>query len=306
MKNVFLLGGGGFIGTNLARFLLENELNVTVYGRGNSKVFDGIHYIQGELSQQKDFEVLLMGQDAVIHLISTVSPASSMSDFLAPYQVDVIKTIEILEACRKLDIKKVIFISSGGTVYGTSKETKLIEESNTNPINNYGIAKLTIEKICLMYNEVYGMENVILRVANPYGVGQDPAKKVGAISVFYSNIINKVPISIYGDGETTRDYVEISDVIRAIYQALYYKVKKDCVPVFNIATGVGTSLNEIINEIQSVLGERAIINYIGERSIDVSHNVLDITKAQRELGYEVYYNFANGLRKFIDSSIGVT
>lgn len=188
--NILLLGGAGFIGVNLIKRLRQDRYNVTVYDRSlDSKVLPGsnLNLIEGDYLSENNFDRILENQDVIVHLISTVSPASSMQNISNSYKDDVVKTLELLELAKNKGIKRMVFISSGGTVYGNSPNSDLLhEDMESYPLNHYGIMKYTIEKILLMYNQLYNMENVILRVANPYGPGQNPQKKLEQYQCFWT------------------------------------------------------------------------------------------------------------------------
>ncbi|AWV36046.1 NAD-dependent epimerase/dehydratase family protein [Paenibacillus odorifer] len=302
--NVFILGGAGFIGAHLTKKMCESNYNVTVYDRHiTDKSLPDVEFtaIEGDFLTEDHFDNLLENQDVVIHLISTVSPYSSMLNITDSYRNDVIKTLELLEAAKRKRIKKVIFLSSGGTVYGDFNEVDLLnEDSNSHPLNHYGIMKLTIEKILLMYNQLYDMNNIILRVANPYGPGQDPEKKIGAISVFLDTILTRNTITVWGDGSTVRDYIEISDVIEAVMSAVeYIHTEHNVKPIFNVGTGIGTSIIEIIKQIEIITKVKAHVDYKGMRDIDVKRNVLDPRRAKEYLGFESKINVDQGIRKLL-------
>ncbi|MGG2198129.1 MULTISPECIES: NAD-dependent epimerase/dehydratase family protein [Paenibacillus] len=302
-NNCIILGGGGFIGQNLAKYLSEDDYNVTIYDRNLKNKYipnKKIVRIEGDFFKEDNFSEIVKNKDTVIHLISSVSPSSSMNDIYTPYKNDVIKTLELLECCKSLGIKRIIFLSSGGTVYGNTDDEALKEDSPTYPINNYGIMKLTIEKILLMYNKIYGMENIILRVSNPYGKGQNPMKRIGAVSVFMDKIINQNPITLYGNGDIVRDYIEISDVCNAITLSLNYKIKSNVQPVFNVGTGKGISLMEIIKEIELISQSRAQIVHYEERAIDAKINVLEMSKSKRELGFIPKVDIRTGIARLFE------
>ncbi|MFP4975304.1 NAD-dependent epimerase/dehydratase family protein [Paenibacillus sp. CN-4] len=303
---IFILGGAGFIGSHLARQLHQAENVVTVYDRNvNLKMLpNGIsNIIEGDFLNEGGFEELLADQDIIIHLISTVSPYTSMINPTDSYKLDVIKTIELLEAAKKMNVGKVIFLSSGGTVYGDHGDAELLNEGfNCNPLNHYGIMKLTIEKIMLLYNQLFGMENIVLRVANPYGVGQDPSKKIGAVSVFLNTILQGESITLYGDGSTTRDYIDIDDVCNAIVAAVSYRASSfDILPVFNVGTGIGTSIVDIIRKIEHYTSLNANIDFKSMRSIDVKRNVLDPRRAKEYLGFKAQISIDEGIKKLVNN-----
>lgn len=304
--NVLLIGGAGFIGTNLIFRLCQESYNITIYDRKfeEKQMPNNItNIIEGDFLTESRFGDIVKNQDVIIHLISTVSPSSSMLDSVSSYKNDVVKTIELLEKARDNNVKKVVFLSSGGTVYGDYPQLELLNEDlNSYPLNHYGIMKLTIEKVLLMFNQLHGMENVILRVANPYGPGQDPEKKIGAVSVFLDNILKRNSLTLYGDGSTVRDYIEVSDVCEAVLCAINYSPAKTLIhPVFNVGTGVGTSIIDIIRTIESLTGITAEINYENMRGIDVKKNVLDPRRSREYLNFGYKINLAEGIQILLNN-----
>jgi UDP-glucose 4-epimerase len=164
------------------------------------------------------------------------------------------------------------------------------ESQNTLPINNYGISKVACEKILQMHNLLYGMENVVLRIANPYGAGQRVQSGVGAVTAFANSISIGEPIVIYGDGDNVRDFVAINYVAEAFYNAVQWKFSQAISPVFNIGSGRGLTLNRVIDIISTALNKRPNIEYRPSRLFDVRFNYLDITKAINTLGYSAPTN----------------
>lgn len=304
MKRCLLLGGAGFIGKNVALELKKQGYVLTIYdmkvvGNYSEDELEGIEYYERELFKDESLEDIIKKQDVVLHFVSSVGPENSMINPERCYYNDVAKTVEILEIMRKNDVKKMIFISSGGTVYGTSDCESCKEDMMLNPKNHYGITKVTIEKILHMYNEIYGMNNVILRVANPYGVGQQSNKKIGAVTVFAEKILNDEEISIWGDGETVRDYIYIDDVVNIIAKFVeqYVDRKND---IFNVGTGIGTSLNQLIVKLEKKLGKKAIVNYETGRSIDARRNVLNMDNTFNTLGNIVKYSLDEGIEEYMN------
>lgn len=193
--------------------------------------------------------------------------------------------LRTLECCVNNNIKRVIFASSGGTVYGEGNGIFLDENTIEQPVNHYAICKLTAEKILQLYNKLYGMENIILRISNPYGIGQNPASGVGAITVFAKKIIENEKITIYGDGTNSRDFIHVDEVCEAFYKAYLWEFNNDITPVFNVGSGQAISLNQIVELISQVLEKTPIVEYIPSRGFDVKHNVLDMNKTQEYLGF---------------------
>ncbi|WP_252237127.1 NAD-dependent epimerase/dehydratase family protein [Clostridium sp. ZBS17] len=305
-KKCILFGGAGFIGKNLALSLKAQGYDITLYDLYIKKAFSSedlqkIRTIEKDFFNDDDLEKSIAGNDVIIHLISSVNPAKSMIEPSKCYNNDLVKTIELLDAARKNNIKKVVFISSGGTVYGNHEANSYSEDMPNNPINHYGIMKLAIEKIMLMYNQLYNMNNVILRVSNPYGKGQNPNNNLGAISVFTQKILDGNTIQIYGDGEIVRDYIYIDDVVDSIEKAIMYKVNNDIVPIFNVGSGIGTTLNQLLTYISSILDKKYKVEYVSSRGIDVHRSVLNMEKSKRELGIEIKYDIKEGIQSYIYS-----
>ncbi|MCM3747649.1 NAD-dependent epimerase/dehydratase family protein [Paenibacillus pasadenensis] len=300
MTACLLLGGAGFIGSNLAELLHEQGHQVSIYDRNVEEKVESSSYdlIEGNFFEEQELERIIENHDVVIHLISSIAPASSMDNPRLGYEKDVIKALELLEICRSQS-KKIIFISSGGTVYGRQDASPIRVEASTYPVNHYGITKLAIEKIMLMYNDLYQMENIILRVANPYGRGQIPNKRIGAISVFIDHILTGKTISIYGDGSTVRDYIEITDVCQAIALAVNYRVRSEVIPVFNVGTGTGISIKDIIRKIEEETYVEAQTQYLESRSFDVDYNVLDISQTVLELGFKPSIEINRGIQQCV-------
>ncbi|MDR3596097.1 NAD-dependent epimerase/dehydratase family protein [Clostridium sp.] len=305
-KKCILFGGAGFIGKNLALLLKAQGYDITIYDLYIKKAFSSedlqkFKIIEKDFFQDNELEKSITGNDVIIHLISSVNPAKSMIEPSKCYNNDLVKTIELLDVARKNNINKVVFISSGGTVYGNYEANSYSEEMPNNPINHYGIMKLAIEKIMLMYNQLYNMNNVILRVSNPYGKGQNPNNNLGAISVFTQKILNGNTIQIYGDGEIVRDYIYIDDVVNAIEKAINYKVHNDVMPIFNVGSGIGTTLNQLLRYISSILDKEYKVEYVKSRGIDVHRSVLNMEKSKSELEVEIKHSIKEGIASYIAS-----
>jgi UDP-glucose 4-epimerase len=305
-KKCMLFGGAGFIGKNLALSLEAQGYDITIYDLYIKEAFSSedlqkFKIIEKDFFKDNELEKSIAGNDVIIHLISSVNPAKSMIEPSKCYNNDLVKTMELLDAARKNNINKVVFISSGGTVYGNYEANSYSEDMPNNPINHYGIMKLAIEKIMLMYNQLYNMNNVILRVSNPYGKGQNPNNNLGAISVFTQKILNGNTIEIYGDGEIVRDYIYIDDVVNAIEKAINYKVNNDIVPIFNVGSGIGTTLNQLMRYISSILDKEYKVEYVKSRGIDVHRSVLNMEKSKSELGVEIKHSIKEGIASYITS-----
>lgn len=298
MNKVLVIGGTGFIGSNIIKYLREKGIYTGCYGLTNSGIGD-TNYI-GNILYDDNLEYIVSQYDQIIYLITSVSPKRSMEQPIEPYANDIPLLIKTLEAAKKNNIKRVVFASSGGTIYGNIGNRKAVETDFNNPINHYGICKLSSEKILEMYNILYGMENISLRISNPYGFGQRVSSNVGAVTVFANKILNGEEITIYGDGNAVRDYVDVEDVAQAFYLALEYKFNPQHNPqIYNIGSSSGINLNELIKIISDELGIQPVVKYYDTRGFDVGYNVLDISKAQNILGYCPEKNQTDKIREYV-------
>jgi UDP-glucose 4-epimerase len=232
--------------------------------------------------------------DVVFHLISTTVPKTSNDDPAFDVMSNVVETINLLEKCVERGVKKVVFLSSGGTVYGAPDSLPVTEDHPTNPECSYGITKLTIEKYLALFHLLYGLDYVVVRPSNPYGPRQNPLGIQGAISVFLGRIVGDKPIEIWGDGEVVRDYVFIEDLVDGIYRAATQTTSSR---IFNLGSGEGHSLNTIVDIMRRTNGGDVRVVYAMKRSFDVPRIYLDIRRATDELAWRPVTPFEVGIRK---------
>mgnify|MGYP001595638612 FL=1 len=184
---------------------------------------------------------------------------------------------------RQQGVKKIVFISSGGTVYGNSVQCPISETDATDPVCSYGISKLSIEKYLHLFYHLHGLDYVVLRAANPFGERQNPRSGQGAVATFLWKFLRQEPIEIWGDGNISRDYFYISDLVSAILTAIEEKTPSK---LYNIGSGVPHSLNKLVNFMQRVTGRTKVVQYSPARKLDVATNFLDISRAQKELHWQ--------------------
>jgi UDP-glucose 4-epimerase len=232
--------------------------------------------------------------DVVLHLVSSTLPKSSNDDPVHDVQSNLVATLRLLEAMVARSVRKIVFISSGGTVYGNPIYLPIDEMHPTNPQVSYGITKLAIEKYLLMFETIHGIKANILRVANPFGERQRSETAQGAVGVFLYRALRQQPIEIWGDGSVTRDYICIDDVADAFARAVQYSGPKS---VFNIGSGVGTRLNELIEIIEEVLGKSVARRYLPARPFDVPTSVLSIALARAELKWAPQVPLRDGIAR---------
>lgn len=292
MENILILGAAGFIGTNLTIELAKNKSNHIILVDKNlnffkpisSFAFDNIEYRQSSLTYDCNFTELLDGIDTVYHLVSTTVPSTSNQHISQELMANVIFSSNMLDACVQCGTKKVVFISSGGTVYGKEADCPLKEKTATNPISSYGIQKITIEKLLYLYRYLYGLDYRVIRLANPYGPYQRPNGVLGAVTTFTYKAINGEEITVYGDGSVVRDFIYIDDAVRAIMKIVNGE-NKHC--TFNVGCGYGTSIKNVLKTIQESLQVELRVTYKPGRKVDVPINYLDISR------YEKYYGALN-------------
>ena len=299
---IILLGAAGFIGTNLIAELSKDPNNeITIVDR-DLRYFKPIinlnipnlNIVESDLSMNTDYEKLVATQDLVYHLISTTVPSTSNRSISEELKANVILSANLLDACVTQKVKKIAFISSGGTVYGAGLNFPINEKDPTNPITSYGIQKLCIEKLLYLYNYMYGLDYRIIRLSNPYGPYQRPDGRLGVITNFTYKALKGEDIYVYGSGSIVRDYIYIDDAIRGIQNIVNgtspYKT-------FNLGCGYGTTIKEIIQAIESVLNVKLNVNYTTARKVDVPVNYLDISRYEAAYGTLSPINLEDGIKK---------
>lgn len=288
MKLCLILGGRGFIGSHLTIRLTEMGYRVRIFDRHSVKLDningyrDSVEIHEGDLTNGVDLEKALEGVDYVFHFISTTLPKNSNENPIYDIESNVIGTLKLLDfiKLKKNNKIKLIYISSGGTIYGIPLNLPISEDHQTNPLCSYGIGKLMIEKYLYLYKYLYGIDYAVLRVSNPFGERQDPKGIQGVVSVFMYNILKGNKITIWGDGSVIRDYIYIEDVIDAFVSVMELKTNQR---IFNIGMGVGITLNDMIKRMSSVSGKSPLVEYLPSRQLDVPINYLDISLARSEL-----------------------
>ncbi len=301
MSTCLILGGNGFIGSNIARILIENGYNVKILsdlksGTSNLEpILNRIEIIKGNFLDREIRKKAIEDVEFVFHNISTTNPQTSILNPVHDAESNVIGTIGLLQDIINTDVRKIIFSSSGGTVYGEVTKVPVSEDETTNPISPYGISKLAIEKYLQYFDYAYGLDYTIFRYSNPYGEGQYPSKGLGVIPTFLGNIAKGKSPVIYGDGSVVRDYVYINDIMDVNLIAISRKIKSKY-HIFNVGSGTGTSLNELIDIMSDVLGNRIKPEYVNVRKGDVSKIVLDITRIKKEYGWEPKTSLSKGIQ----------
>lgn len=299
---ILVLGGAGFIGSHIVEGLISQGHQVRVLDRASRSILDGVETINVDISDVMALSEALVGIDTVIHLISTSVPSTSNKDPISDVQGNLINTLKLLDVMRQMDVRRIIYFSSGGTVYGVPSEVPIKEIHPTNPICSYGIVKLTIEKYLHMYTELYGIDATILRPSNPYGPGQGHMGVQGFIGTCIHSALTNSKLTIWGDGSVIRDYLFISDMVSATLATLNLPHSG----IYNISSGIGYSLNEVIKIVEEKTKKRIVTDYKVKRDFDVQEIILDNQQAKSKLNWSPSISLKTGIEKTINAIVTKT
>ncbi|MCR5566645.1 MAG: NAD-dependent epimerase/dehydratase family protein [Clostridiales bacterium] len=292
--NIMILGGSGFIGRNLCRYLSQRGHRVSVFDLfPPEQPVEGVTYLQGDFFTGAALETVTAGQDVVIHALSTINPGNSNRVYMRGYEQDFIQTLKLFELACAQKIR-VLFLSSAGTIYGQYDGTPFTESHPLMPINHYGSIKVCVETAMRSFNRQQDGKLFSCRISNPYGPGQDYRKGVGFIDAVVRNVLENSRLEIWGDGNVVRDYIYIEDVCAALEKIMEYEGSYD---TFNISTGTGHSQLEIL-EIFRRLGCEVHPEFLPSRSVDASINIVSNKLAEQELGIR-FRKLEDGLPQYL-------
>jgi len=294
----FVLGGGGFIGTNLCRRLAGRGARVRAFSRHFAfpEAMTGIDLRTGDFRDANALRAALDGFDIVYHLAHATPPQPANADMTGDISNNVLPSLTLFDHCRKLGVKRIVFLSSGGTVYGRSPATPTSETAPTEPIAAYGISKLMIEKYLALYEHLHGTDYRILRVTNPFGPFQTPAKQQGIVAMLIARGLAREHIDIWGDGSAIRDFIYIDDLVDAL--ELVSRDQSEF-RVFNIGRGEGHRLGEIVSRIQKQLGNALKLDFKDGRPSDVPVSIVSNKRARDVLGWVPKTPLDEGLEQTI-------
>ncbi len=267
---ILVLGGTGFIGKNVCNVLAESNYEVVSFDRVSTDFDYPVQSVVGDFFNDESLFSWVDKADCIIHAICTISTNNCKEQYMRGYEKDFIQTVKLFDYATKQG-KKVIFLSSGGTVYGNPKTIPTPENEPTRPISHYGAIKMCIETVAQVFNRELGNHVYCMRISNPYGPGQDFKKGIGFIDAVLRKSINNEKLSIWGEGNIVRDYIYIKDVAEVAKFLVEYNGEYTAI---NVGTGVGTSQNQII-EYAKEMGLSLEVEHLESRSVDVSKNVLD-------------------------------
>lgn len=291
---VLAIGGGGFIGHHLVTLMATRGHEVVVLGRSAEPARplpQGVGYAQGDMNDPCKLAKLLHGVDAVAHLASTTVPATGDKDPAADVQTNLIGTLALLSAMKEAGCSRLLFLSSGGTVYGVPQSIPIEETDPLNPICSYGIVKVAIESYLELFARNYGLRFVTIRASNPYGPHQGNMGLQGVIGTFLNRAFDRKPIEIWGDGSTIRDYIYVTDLCELCLDAL----ESGRTGIYNGASGHGTSVQHIADVVQEVTGLQLDIRNLPGRVFDVPTSILGVEKARHDFHWRPRVGLREGI-----------
>jgi UDP-glucose 4-epimerase len=293
-----VLGGGGFIGTNLCRRLATEGHRVRAFGRQRPflDALEGVEWFQGDFSDAGALAAAIETFDVVYHLINGTTPLSANLDMAADLQTNVAASLGMFDTCVKLGVARVVFVSSGGTIYGCPQQIPTPETAPTDPITAYGISKLAIEKYLALNRHLHRLDYRVLRVSNPFGPFQTSIKNQGVIASIISRALRREEIEIWGDGTVVRDFIFVDDVVDALVLASHDRSE---MRLFNIGCGEGRSLRDVIETIETLVGRKLDVIWKPGRPVDVPVSVVAIERARDVLGWQPRTSFQSGLEQTV-------
>jgi len=308
MNKIVVFGGDGFIGRHLVKRLASyNKSNeIYVFDRFSTyqtdsghpfKKINNVQIVRGNFFNRDEVNDVLKGATYVFHLISSTNPATSQNDPLIDIDTNIRSSVELFQLCAEHKVKKVIFFSSGGTVYGDIDSKMIREDSAPQPLSPYGIGKLTIEHYLRYFKHTHNLNYIVYRVANPYGPGQNIYGKQGVIPIFMHRYITHEPLTIYGDGAMMRDYIYIDDLISMVSES-YDKQNKN--EVYNIGNGKGVNINELVTAIEACSQYAIDKKHIESPSTYIQNSVLDTSLFTKEFNLKPTISLEEGIKRTWD------
>jgi UDP-glucose 4-epimerase len=296
MARVVVTGGAGFLGRHIVRGLSEAGERVCVLDRlPPREAFPaGVEVVAGNVAERDVVERTLYGADAVVHLACTTVPQTSEEDRLHDLRSNLEPSLALLDRAVAAGVRRFVFASSGGTVYGIPTRTPIPEDHPTRPANSHGAMKLAVEGYLWSCGSLTGLETYALRMSNPYGPGQASAKPQGFIGVLARRVRSGEHVEIWGDGSVVRDFVFVEDIARAFVRCVQGSAPPG---PYNIGSGRGHSLREVVALAEKAVGAPIPVRFLPARRFDVPSNVLDVSRARTQLGWEARTPLAEGLRK---------
>ena len=295
---VAIMGASGFIGQNLAKKLILDGHEVTSFVRG---VKPGTrenlgHEVDFDFSKLTRFSELLNSFDTVFHLVSSTNPSKSASSARHDAQENLMASLDLMEILKDNPSTRLVFVSSGGAVYGIPDSVPISERHSTNPVSFYGVSKLALEKYLYAYSVSSKLNYVVMRLSNPFGPGQVNTKGQGLIPTIIESALLNEPLNVWGDGSSIRDYLYIDDAVEALSKAISHEGESS---LFNIGSGSGNSVLELVAHIEDITDNQISLEFQPSRAFDAPANVLDVSFAKSELSWTPRTELRQGLEETV-------
>jgi UDP-glucose 4-epimerase len=301
-QRIVVLGGLGFLGSHICRALVARGYEVRIFDKlyGLRTLVEdieaGVEILESDISRPDDVLAAISDAEIVVNLVHTTVPGSSMKDAAYDVSSNVLASVKWLSRLGETKVKRIFYVSSGGTVYGNPQTQPITETHPTEPVSSYGITKLSIEKYVAMYADMFGVAHRILRPSNVYGEGQRLNIGQGVIGVLADRALRGEPLEVWGTGEALRDYLHVDDLVAAMVSLLDYS-GPHC--VFNVSSGTGRSVLDIINALQNQAGLRVEVKHLPDRGFDVAANVLSSSRLRTETGWAPAVEFEAGIARTV-------
>lgn len=298
--SALVLGGGGFIGSALRKKLAAYDKAVTILSRSapETSLSPNENWVTGDLADTALLSNILTQDQDIYHLVSSSIPANGNWDVANDIHQSVLPTLDLLKLAVTQKARRVIFVSSGGTVYGPAAQVPTPEDSPTTPITSYGVSKLTIENYLRIFAHHHGLSYRVARVANPFGPGQRPLRQQGVIANLMHQALNGHPFQIWGDGSVARDFIHVDDVADALVALANYE-GEEC--IFNVGSGQARTIKSIADDIDATMGlsDHPVIHH-APRPFDVPVSYLDISRIRQETGWSPQSPWRESLKQTLD------
>lgn len=297
MSVCLVLGANGFIGSHLVDALVAEGHRVRAFDRPGRAIprydlNEAVEAYYGDFLNMGDVRAALQGVEYVFHFISTTTPASAENDPLVDVDTNIRTSIELFQHCVESGVKRVLFASTGGAIYGENNKETCAETDLPQPVSPYAIGKLTIEHYLRYFKVKHGLDSITFRISNPYGERQPLHRKQGVIPIFLENIAAGRPLSVMGDGSMVRDYLYVKDV--AVMVAMTFDKNSKHI-VYNLGSGKGLSVNDLVAEIEAASGKKAVIEHVPVPPTFVRKVVLNTGRFAEEFGVTPQVPLADGL-----------
>lgn len=293
-----VLGGGGFLGSHIAERLLVEGHHVRIFDRfpqGRARIehlCGDVEVMEGEFGRAEDVEAALRGVDCVFHYLGASLPQDSNQNPFFDIESNLVHIVMMLRTMTRTGVSRIVFASSGGTVYGIPRRLPITEDHPTDPLCSYGVTKLAVEKYLHVFHHLHGVDFRVLRYSNPFGERQNPWGSQGAIAVFLGRIARGQPIEVWGDGEVVRDFIYVKDAVEATMSVFKYEGESR---VFNVGSGGGVTLRRLLEVLGKVTGVDSPVLYREGRKVDVPVNILDIARIREATGWRPKVSLEEGV-----------